>query len=319
MPASDQQTPTREPQGKLLANFMERRGWRIVEAAGCLWYSQEGGFLSALPYQLEIDPDLAEIDALLRKHKGLGARYLAANGVGLESGLYICRKPGYDIQDVKSTIRHKTRKGLKNFEIRPCDRKELLEQAIKLNHETMSRQQRGDDEFTDQKKWARLVDAIERSEGIDTVGAFARGKLGAYMVTYVEHGWFNILHQFSSRAMLKMRPNDGLVFQATKSALERPDVDVACFGTEGLSSGAGLHDFKLRYGYVSEPRSWGVRWNPAFAPFLSNGLAASLATWARKRLPYSDRLGKMESMMVASHRTRRGIQARHPALEGSVA
>ena len=313
------QQQTCAPQGKLLANFMESRGCRVVEAAGCFWYSQQGRFFSALPDQLEIDPDPAEIDDLLREHSGLGARYLAANRVGLESGLYVCRKTDYDLEDVKSTLRRKIRKALKNFDIRPCEKKELLEQGIVLNRETMSRQRRGDDEFTDPKKWTRLVAAAELCEGIDTLGAFADGKLGAYMITYVEHGWFNILHQFSSRAMLPMMPNDGLVFLATKSAIERPDVEVACFGTEGLSSGAGLHDFKLRYGYVSEPRSWGVRWNPTLAPILSNGLAGSLATWARNTLPYSDRLGKMESMMVASHRTRCGVEARRRAIGGSLA
>ena len=132
---------------------MEARGCKVVEAVDCLCYSQEGGFLSALPDQREIDPDLSEIDEMSRRHGGLGIRYLAENGVGLESGLYVCRNPDYDIADVKNTIRCKTREGLKNFGFRPCTRKELLEQAIELNQETFARQRRGDDEFTATIKW----------------------------------------------------------------------------------------------------------------------------------------------------------------------
>jgi hypothetical protein len=241
---------------------------------------------------------------MLRKERASGVRFLSADDVGLPSGVYTCRTKPYDLHCVKGTIRHKTRRGLQNCEIREVSTEELLSQGLTINRETLSRQGRRDPEFAHPKQWQRLAHAIDQAKGVGALGAFVGNTLAAYVIYCREDGWFHIMHQMSRSSMLKLYPNDALVYQATKMALDDPEVVIACFGSMGLVSGDGLHRFKERYGYTVEPACWAVRLHPALAPLFSSRLAEKTIGLLRRFWPADQRLERTESIVLGAHLSR---------------
>src|SRR5260370_33548506 len=75
--------------GSVLARFLELRGRRVVKACGALWYEVPGRFMMSLPYQTLLNPDPAELRAMLRESGAVGVRFPSTNWTGLESGLYV--------------------------------------------------------------------------------------------------------------------------------------------------------------------------------------------------------------------------------------
>src|SRR5215471_6339098 len=119
--------------GSVMARFMELRGRRIVRACGAVWYAAPGRFLMSLPYQRMLNPDPAELKALIRDNAALGVRFPSTEWSGLESGLYVFKRRPYDIESVHSKQRPRVRKGMESFQVRPATKAQLLAQGRALN------------------------------------------------------------------------------------------------------------------------------------------------------------------------------------------
>ncbi|MDP8980795.1 MAG: hypothetical protein M3O35_09415 [Acidobacteriota bacterium] len=290
--------------GRLYAEFMERRGRRIFEGAGCYWYDVSGGMLMGIPYHEPIDPSAEEMKDLLSRAKRIGARYLSGEGNGLRGGLYLRRKSPYDITSVHRKSRNRLRHAIEKCVVRPVERSEFREQGMQLNLDTMARQGRFDAEFGEPRQWERLVQAAYSSPGVAVMGAFAEGALAAYSVTLKEEGWFHILHQFSGNAWLSdWFPNEAVTFGLTKAAMDDPEMDAVSYGVAGLVKGAGLHEYKLRHGYEFAPYGYAFALHPAASWLLSNPASAWGIAAAHGLFPRVQVLERMESVVKGARLT----------------
>ena len=295
--------------GRLYAEFMERRGRRIFEGAGCYWYDVSRGLIMGIPYHEPIDPAADEMRDLLSRARRIGARYLASEGNGLSGGLYLRRKSPYDITSVHRKSRNRLRHAIEKCVVRPVEKSELRAQGMQLNLDTMARQGRFDAEFGEPRQWERLVDAAYNSTGVAVMGAFAEGALAAWSVTLKEDGWFHILHQFSGNAWLSdWVPNEAVTFGLTKAAMEDPEVDAVSYGVEGLVKGPGLHEYKLRHGYEFVPFGYAFALHPAASWLLANPASAWGIQTAHRLLPRVQVLERMGSVVEGARLTR-GNQA----------
>ena len=304
-------------QGKAMAAHMELRGRRVVQAAGRLWHSVEGGLLMALPYQAPMDPESAEIAGMLFRHSALGARYLSAGQPGHKSGIYVCRTRDYGFSSVQPRMRTLIRRGLEQCQVRRVEEDQLLSEGLRLNLDSMLRQGRIDPEFAEPASWRRLVAAIRRTPEIAAHGAFVDGQLAAYMITCREDGWLYVLHQNSREDLLERSPNHALTFTVTRDAMADPEIHAMSYGVISMVSNPGLHQYKLRIGYEVERYSSVYQLHPAMAPLLASRPMLWMVRQWRRRQPENQRLERVETVLTGARLRRRGVNPPGVSLEAS--
>ncbi len=294
--------------GEGLARFLELRGGQIVEAAGALWQGIGKGFYISLPYHALLDPDPAELTEMLSRAEGLGASFPSLTWPGLPGGLCVYRRgQPYTLSSVHPKQRARVRQGLERCEIRRVDESELLAQGLLLNLEIMEHRGRLDPEFSDPRRWRRLVDAILLTPGAVVLGSFVEGRLAAYAISYQEDGWLYILDQIWRPGDRQNCPNHALTFCLTQAASEDPEVDAVSYGPTGLGGTDYLHEHQLRFGYKPAPHSFAFHLNPSFSPVLINRWAMQLVSLARRVNPRGQSLVRLSAILegAAAARGRR--------------
>jgi hypothetical protein len=251
----------------------------------------------SLPYQEPLEPSHDELQDLFRSSGAAGVRFTSERWHGLEGGIYICRRSSYDLNSVQTKHRARVRKGMETIEVRPVKESELLDQGLQLNLETMARQARFDPEFGDAQSWNRFVKAMRECPEISAVGAFEGELLLAYMVVCKEDRWLNILHQMSRLDHLKSFPNHVLTYFVTKAACEDTSLDGVCYGLVPLVDIAGLHEYKMRFGYEVIRRSCAFVLNPRLDPLLNNSVSRWGVRQARRLRPRDERLEMIDTVL----------------------
>lgn len=301
--------------GQGLAQFMEHRGRRIVEAGGVLWHETESRMYMSVPYTLTPKVSHEELDNLLRRVNGSGVRYPSQTEPGLPGGIYVCQTRDYSLSAVQSRLRSMVRKGLQQCEVKPVTEEVMIREGIQLNRDTMGRQGRFDSEFGDPEQWANLCRAIGKSPKVKAMGSFVDGYLAAYAILYEEDGWTHFLHQNSRLDLLDHYPNHALAYTVTSESLARPGIEGVSYGLKSLVNTAGLHDFKLRIGFECQEQNAVCHLHPALAPMLTSGLAV----WSLKKLrelrAEDQRIERIEAVVTAARAARLASAAKPVRVE----
>jgi hypothetical protein len=290
-----------QPPGSVLARFLELRGRRIIRGCGALWYTVAGRFLMSLPYQAMLNPDTGELRRMIREAGACGARFPSLTWTGLEGGLYVLRSRNYDIGSLHVKHRPRVRHGLQRFEVRRAEKAELLRQGCELNLSTMARQGRYDSEFGDRRQWERLVESAFACPGISFMAAYSGERLAAYMVTCREQNWLHILHQMSRQEDLPDFPNHLLTYTVTKQATTDPSLEAVCYGYVPLFAAAGLHEYKLRFGYEMVPHRSAIQLHPVLSTVLNHRIGRAAVQAARRLRPESQDLETVQTVLEGAH------------------
>lgn len=298
VPASSVEKPTpADFPGSVLARFLELRGRHIIKACGALWYTLPGRFLMSLPYQAMLNPDPDELRRMIRDTGVFGARFPSLRWTGLESGVYVLRKCGYDIGSLHPKHRSRVRRALQCFEVRPAEQAELLEQGWSLNLSTMARQGRYDPEFGDRRRWARLVEAAFACPEIAFPAVFSGARMAAYMATCREEKWLHILHQMSRQEELANFPNHLLTYAVTKQATLDASLEAVCYGYMPLFAAEGLHEYKLRFGYEMVRHHSVIQLHPALNVVLNQPAARAAVRIARRWRGENQQLEMLQTVL----------------------
>jgi hypothetical protein len=283
--------------GSVLARFLELRGRHIIKACGALWYTLPGRFLMSLPYQAMLNPDPDEVRRMIRETRVFGARFPSLRWTGLESGLYVLRKRSYDIGSLHTKHRSRVRRALECFEVRPAEEAELLDQGWTLNLSTMVRQGRYDSEFGDRRRWQRLVEAAFACPEIAFPAVFSGSRMAAYMATCREEKWLHILHQMSRQEDLPNFPNHLLTYAVSKQATLDTSLETVCYGYVPLFAAAGLHEYKLRFGYEMVCHRSVIQLHPALNAVLNQPAARTAVRVARRLRRENQQLEMLETVL----------------------
>ena len=292
--------------GSVLARFLELRGRRIVSACGALWYSVPGRFLMSLPYQNMLNPDPGELRRVIRDTGLCGARFPSLNWTGLQSGLYVLRRREYDIGTLHAKHRPRVRHAIQQFEVRPADKNQLLNQGCALNLSTMARQGRYDPEFGEMRRWERFVESAFDCPGVSFPAVFAGSRLAAYMVTCREQGWLHILHQMSRQEDLSNFPNHLLTYTVTAQAVADASLEAVCYGYVPLFAADGLHEYKLRFGYEMVPHWSAIQLHPMLKAVLDRPFARAAVRAVRRLRRNDQNLETIETVLEGARSSGRG-------------
>jgi hypothetical protein len=277
-------------QDSALAQFLELRGHRVFEALGTVWAHYRGPFFCSLPYHRRIDPDPREIREMLRQRKVRCVRFPSGNGKGLPVGLYVCDPREYGLEKLPRQYRRHVVRGQELCEIRPIEPAELIREGLKLNLETMQRQQRYDPEFGDPASWKRFVEAIRLSPGVEVTGAYLNGRLSAYLVTCRQGKCLHMLYKMSRSEDRGLPIGHALDFQIISRAAADPGLELVENSFVSIVPNEGLDTYKRRMGFTVEPCHLSIYFHPAIAPLLSNRLTIGAMKTIADRRPKDLRL-----------------------------
>jgi hypothetical protein len=269
------------------AKFWEHQGCRTFKGAGTFWYAVRPLVFISLPYERAIQPTRLDLLKLFGRTPALVLRYRARpSGTTGDGGVYVCGDKRYDLGSLIPRARSCTRKGLRECTVQRVEFSALVEIGHQLNQETFQRQGRQDTGFS-RDRWQRYCQAAEKTAGMEAWGAFAKGRLAAFVVCALVGRCYNFIHQSSSRELLPHQPNNALAFAVTRQALNLPGVDEVCYGLKSVEHTEGLERFKLGMGFSIRPFEERLALHPLLQLALAFGGRLGVK-WAAARKPDSD-------------------------------
>jgi hypothetical protein len=282
---------------EVFSEFLARQGHRIIKTESCYWYNAQRGFYFYFPYHRLITPSEDELKKILWGERSIGVRYFTPQeSVGKSSYSIVCSDKNYDLASVDANYaRRQTRRGLESFEIRQMTFKELAALGTPLNFDTLSRQGRNP-QIWSEDKWRLYCQAADGLEGFEVWGAFSGETLASFMMAFQMEDHFTILHQSSATEFLRSYPNNALVFSVTKLKLAQPNVNTVSYGPQSLDAPESLDTFKFRMGFEQRPMKQTIVFNSLIKPFINGAFHKSIQYIANTR-PQSDTFRKVEGLV----------------------
>ena len=271
---------------------------------GVFWAHKKGPFYMSLPFDLTVDLEPGQVDAILRKSRVAGLRFPVEHGGGIDSGLYICRPAEYSLQSVSRKHRSHVRQRLENCEIRLIDGDELASQGLELNRETLERQGRSDEVFLDPGKWKQFSAAVRDSPGMLAWGVFLAGRLSTYIVGCREGDWLHLLYKASRTADLGEYTNHALDFWIASSAAADPGIRMISNGSTSLAPNEGLDRYKRQMGYSVLEQKHAIHFHPLLAPALCGRIPVRLIRTVANQVSGNKRIFYLSRMMEGARMTR---------------
>jgi hypothetical protein len=278
------------------AEWLRRRGHRLVFSPSACWYDASPGVFQAFPYHRIINPTEDELRHVFRKGRAVALRYSAplAAAAGKISYHVTCANSSYGLDQVSRQTRQNIRKGMDYAVIEPISFARLAEEGWALRAETLARQGRLRAE--NEAWWKKLCLSAHGLPGFEAWGASHNGRLLAALIAYLARDCYLMLYQQSLTAHLKFGINNALGFVFTRAALAKPGISKLFYGFESLDASEKVDEFKFRMGYVAEPVRQRVLFHPALSPLIK---PATLAAWDRlgSKILYSPKWLKAVGML----------------------
>lgn len=252
-----------------LAEWLRRRGHRIIEGAGSLWYDAGARVFQPVPFHRVFAPPEAELRHLMRKAGALGLRYSAPPGfhTGLLSYHVIFDQGPYTIDRLSPRTRNKIRRGLRESNVVPISLDQLAAEGWRLQQDTLSRQGRA--ASMDRAGWERLCRAARGLPGFEAWGAFVGEELAATLLLTRVDDTFLILTSQSRSDYLNKHVNNALCFSVSAELWERPGVRAIFYSTHSLDAPSSVDEFKFLMGYRARPVRQRVCFHPLAAPLFN--------------------------------------------------
>jgi len=236
-----------------MGEFYARLGYKIVRSESSWWYEVQPRVFHHFPNHKLVEPQEAEIDALIREHKLRAIRYpTTLNGFGFASTLAVNTNPNYDLSCQHQKARNQTRRGMENCRVEEVDFDYLMEKGLFLNQDT-ARRQGFRNRYADPDYWRKYCQAAKATSGVSAWGAFADDQLAAFLVSIEVGEWAEWVVNHSLTALRDKYPNNALSFQAAQHFFQKKGYKGICYGLGSLESTPELDHFKQRMGWTLQP------------------------------------------------------------------
>jgi len=207
--------------------------------------------------------------------------------------LYLCTDPNYSLEKLGKNARYDVRRGLREFEIRFLEQKEVHRLGKQAYYDTLIRtglspKQRGN---FDHAFGRPLRDKC-------FLGALKAGQLAAFLQIMEVNDWVS-LGGYSANQFLPFCPNNALVFYAVEHYLGRQKrrvVDYGLSSIQAMSNAEGLDHFKRKMGFATTPVHRVFDVNPLVRPFVSR-VTSSIVSGMLKIFPRHSMLKKADGAL----------------------
>ncbi len=235
-----------------MAEFFERLGERVLRSPSAHWHEVQRGVVLSFPYHRLINPDAVELRGLFKAHRLRAVRYpTPVEAFGFDSTLELNTRGDYDLAHLAATARRQTKQGLAACEVRRLGFDELERKGLPLAQQTAERQKL-DTAYADPAYWRRFCRAGGAVPDAHAWGALCDGELAAFLVSVNVDDWVNCIYTASSRAHLDKRPNNALLYAASRHFLVEQGKRV-CYGLGSLEHLPQLDHFKRQMAWTLQP------------------------------------------------------------------
>jgi hypothetical protein len=130
---------------------------------------------------------------------------------------------------------------------------ELHRLGMPLNLDTLKRQGRDDQMFSNEDQWKCLCRAGEGWDQAEAWGAFVQDELAAYIISIRLNNVVIVLYNHSRTTLLTSNSASALLFFVIQILMHTQGIEAVYNGTEWLTTKKGLDHFKQRMGFIAEP------------------------------------------------------------------
>jgi len=247
------------------AEFLNRIGHRTTDLGLTYAYDKSPGAWLAFPFHRTFRADELLRSAVAHQRRMLLLRYSEpADGRGVDSYRISCFDRGYGLGTLSSKSRRQARRGLERCVVERIDLQQLKAPGFALFENTLERQQRPVPKGA-RKAWFNYFSAAAVTPGFRAWGAWADGRLVAYLLGFRMGDCFSYLRNGSDSAYLNRYPNNALVVTATAELMASEEFTEVSYGLAPLSADMpGLDSFKRNMGFQMHPIRQNVLWSSRF-------------------------------------------------------
>jgi hypothetical protein len=230
------------------ADFLERMGSNVRQAAGVYWSNTHRGVYASFPYHRDVDAQQLDLKDVLRAD-GWVARFGCPVEQGVASFRIVCDVADYDFPALRSRTRTQVRRGLEACRVEQIEFSYLTQNAMSLNADTLIRQGRKVPADLE-KHWSQYYREAAKTNGAESWAAFVDGDIAAYLISFTIEDVANMLIVRSSLKHLDAFPNNALVYRFLHHRLRCGDIRQVCYGYESIQSDLeSLDQFKTGMGF----------------------------------------------------------------------
>jgi len=280
---------------------LAKTGKRVVPgSSGTFWISYEGAGMVRLPTFVLATPAHDEIWYVFVRGKAAVVSFLREpNGqYPTNAWLYICSDQTYRMEKLAPAMRRNVRRGLKELRIAPITTDQLLAHGAPAFSDTRRRVGLSDGT---PEEFVRRFALRSQCPGHVFLGAWKGKELAAFLSIIEVEDWAEIEGCFSRDALLDSRPNDALLYVALSRYLVEERRRLVSYGVSSIqseSNAVGLHAFKVKVGFQTQPVHRVFIFHPFLRPF-----ANRLGLWGIKAIawfsPRNRVLKKAEGVLAA--------------------
>jgi hypothetical protein len=258
-----------------------RTGTRILAGVpGTYWTRYESGAMVRIPTFHVASPDSDEVQRILWQGRVPVVSYLLSpdDRHPANAWLYICRDSSYRLEKLSKPARRDIRRAQRNLRFEPLDWPTLLANGLEAYRDTRTRVGLSDGSWTD---FQDRFETFSRNPAHHAFGAWKENLLAAFMTIVVVDDWVEIQGSFSTNAHLPLCPNDGLVNYVLDHFLVRRGFQLVSYGLSSIqrdSDTAGLHSYKKKVGFESQPVHRVFTFHPLIRPFVNRFTLWSINT-----------------------------------------
>jgi hypothetical protein len=276
--------------------FFKQRQYKVIQTTSCWWYNEhrQNWLFYSFPLHRLIQPTREELSTIFRQAPGARVlRFISPSDCPDHTSFMWTARAPYDLSRLSANTRSKTRRGMKNCQVRPLSWDELIAHGEEAQRDTLVR------------RGARHAETIpldvdqsfQNCSAYEAWGAYVDEQLAAYLVILRAEDWAYLLINRSANAFLKLYPNNALVYTAVHDLLSRPGISAVSYGWEPLTPLESLEQFKLSMGFEKTPVRQRVVLHPLISRFFQPFMARLIEQIAMRR-PNNQRLQKLAGLCM---------------------
>jgi hypothetical protein len=262
------------------------------------WVPGVRGELQRFPLECTADVDPAVLRPLLKQPGIWLATYLLQGSDTIVPNCfdYVCRGADYAIEKLATDARQNVRRGYKNFAVRLCSWDELAQKGYTADADTAERHAYS----KPPAEYLQTIVARQRGSPFHEVWGVWQGEdLAAWMTAIKIDNWVITDVVRSCTAAMKSRPNNVLLYTATRHWLVDEKRDYVSYGLSSIQVNVhelSMHKYKTRMGYEALPLHRKFVLHPLVRPLVTS----ALLSWGWEKLaaarPHSANLRKLAGM-----------------------
>jgi hypothetical protein len=182
---------------------------------------------------------------------------------------FVLHTDDYAIDKFAKKIRNRIRKSLQNCTFKRPSLEDMLTFGLKINQDTLKRQNRRDTVLTNANKWKIYITSLYAVNDIIMLGAFYANRMVGYIVATELEEKYIICHAFIDRNDSEITdPMNGLIFTLVNQLIEKDKTVRISYGLDSFTTLAELNRFKSNMLFERIPVSRVYIINPLLLPFI---------------------------------------------------